>query len=84
MYCNDGLIIYMAYYSKKHNTGASQNMGDQDVMLFKPFDWTMVYLNLITFDWLLKYIPHARSIWVHLACSFVMVFAVMLFEKQKS
>ena len=34
-------------YSKNNNTGASQNMGVQDVMLFKPFDWIMVSMYSI-------------------------------------
>ena len=45
------------YYSKNHITGARQNMVDNlvvlDVMLFKPFDWTMESIS--AFDWLSKY-----------------------------
>ena len=71
-------ILYLIFlpHSKQHNTGAEQKWVVHDVMLFRPSDWTIV--SVIAFDWLSKYVHHARSISVHLACSTVMVFAVIL------
>ena len=58
-------------YSQHHNSGASQNMTAQDIKHFELFDWTMV--SRIAFDWLSKYTRHVWSIYVHLACTVMML-----------
>ena len=66
-------------YSENHNIGVMKKLVVHDVKFLKLFDWTMV--SIIAFDWLLKYGRRASSIWVHLACSMDMVFAVMTYSK---
>ena len=41
----------------------------------------LAIVSAIAFVWLMKNACHARSIWVHLACSTVMVFAVRMYNE---